>query len=143
MSAGITGGSLPAGVAFGANGTIAGKPKASGKFPFTVQVTDTEGRTATLNATLNVAGKISFKTLSLRAGKVGKAYTAKLATLGGVNPVKWSILRGTLPRGVHFAKKLGMFTGTPKKEGTYRVTVQVSDGYGIKSQKTFVLVVKA
>ena len=139
----VTGGSLPAGVALGADGTIAGKPKLAGKFAFTVQVADSEGRTATVSTTLTVAAKLSFKTVTLRAAKVGRVYNAKLVTLGGVTPLKWTILRGTLARGIHFAKKLGMFTGTPKREGTYRVTVQAVDGYGIKTQKTFVLVVKA
>jgi hypothetical protein len=139
----LSAGSLPTGLVLGADGTIAGKPKIAGKFPFTVQVADSEGRTATVSTTLTVAAKLSFKTVTLRAAKVGRLYNAKLVTLGGVTPVKWSILRGTLPRGIHFAKKLGMFTGTPKREGTYRVTVQAVDGYGIKTQKTFVLVVKA
>jgi hypothetical protein len=139
----LASGSLPTGVALGPDGTIAGKPKVSGKFAFTAQVSDDETRTATVNATLVVNAKLAFKTLTLKGAKVGKLYNAKLATVGGVNPVKWKILRGTLPRGLHFAKKLGMFTGTPKREGTYRLTVQVVDGYGITSQHTFVLVVKA
>jgi large repetitive protein len=139
----LSAGALPTGLVLGTDGTISGRPRLAGKFPFTVQVADSEGRTATVSTTLTVAAKLSFKTLTLRAAKVGRLYNAKLVTLGGVTPVKWTVLRGTLPRGIHFAKKLGMFTGTPKREGTYRVTVQAVDGYGIKTQKTFVLVVKA
>jgi hypothetical protein len=137
------GSDLPTGVVFGADGTISGTPRVAGTFAFTAQATDSEGRTATLNATLHVAAKLAFKTVALRAAKVGKLYSAKLKTSGGVSPLKWKLLRGTLPRGVNFAKKLGLFTGTPKREGSYRVTVQAIDGYGIKAQKTFVLVVTA
>jgi hypothetical protein len=139
----LAGGSLPTGVALAADGSIAGKPKTSGRFPFTAHVTDTEGRSATLNATLTVAAKLSFKTLTVKAGKAGKLYSAKIATLGGVSPVKWKILQGTLPRGVRFDKKLAVFAGTPKRAGTYRVSVQVVDALGVTSKKTFVLVVKA
>jgi hypothetical protein len=139
----LAGGSLPTGVILGQDGTISGTPNTAGKYAFTVQVTDSEARTTSLNVLLPVAGKLAFKTLALKAARVGRVYNAKLKTLGGVLPVKWKILRGTLPRGLHFGKKLGVFTGKPKREGTYRVTVQAIDGYGIKAQKTFVLVVKA
>ena len=139
----VTAGSLPDGVVLGPDGTIAGKPTVGGRFPFTAQVADTEGRTATLNTTLVVAARLGVRTVALRPAKVGRLYTAKLATLGGALPVKWKILRGTLPRGVHFAKKLGTFVGTPRKEGKYRITVQVVDALGIKAQTTLFLTVNA
>jgi hypothetical protein len=140
----LAGGTLPTGVVFGTtDGTVSGTPRTAGRFPFSVTLTDSDGRTTTLNATLVVAAKLSIKTLVLRAGKVGRLYRAKLATLGGVLPTKWTILRGTLPRGVHFAKKMGVFLGTPRREGRYRVTVQVVDALGVKSQKTLVIVVNA
>ena len=47
-----------------------------------------------------------------------------------------------MPRGIRFDKKLGVFAGTPKREGTYRVSVQATDALGVTSKKTFVLVVK-
>jgi hypothetical protein len=96
-----------------------------------------------VDALLAVASKLSVKTLALRTARVGRLYKAKVATLGGALPVKWTILRGTLPRGIHFAKKLGMFIGTPKREGKYRVTLQVVDALGIKAQKTLFLTVNA
>jgi hypothetical protein len=140
----LAGGSLPTGVAFDATtGAISGTPAAAGKFAFSISATDSEGRVTTLDATLAVAAKLSFKTLRLKPAKVGKTYLAKLTTLGGVLPQKWSILRGQPPRGVKFLKKLGTFSGAPKRAGTYRVNVQVVDALGVKAQKTFVLVVKA
>jgi hypothetical protein len=140
----LAGGTLPTGVTFDTtDGSLSGTPRSAGRFPFSITVTDSEARTATLEATLVVAEKLSIKTLLLRPGKVGRLYRAKLATLGGVLPTKWSILRGTLPRGVRFQKKLGVFLGTPRREGRYRVTVQVVDALGVKSQKTFVIVVNA
>jgi hypothetical protein len=140
----LAGGTLPTGVTFDAtDGSLSGTPRAAGRFPFSITVTDSEARTETLEATLVVAEKLSIKTLLLRPGKVGKLYRAKLATLGGVLPTKWSILRGALPRGVRLDKKLGVFLGIPRREGRYRVTVQVVDALGVKSQKPLVLVVTA
>jgi hypothetical protein len=139
----LAGGLLPTGVAFGIDGTIAGTPQVAGRFPFSVTATDAEGRVTTLNATLVVAAKLAIKTLRLRAAKIGRLYRAKVATLGGVAPTKWKILRGKLPQGVRFDKKLAVFLGTPRREGTYRVTVQVVDALGVKSQKTLAIVVTA
>jgi hypothetical protein len=139
----LAGGSLPIGVALAADGTISGTPRVSGRFPFTASVTDGEARVTTLNATLAVAAKLAVKTLLLRPAKVGKLYRAKLATLGGVLPTKWKILRGTLPRGIRFDKTLGVFLGTPRRGGRYRVTVQVADALGVKSQKTLAIFVTA
>ena len=139
----LAGGAPPTGLTLGPDGTITGTPATAGKFSFTAQVTDTEQRVATVNITLAVAAKLSIKTLALKAAKVGRAYNATLKTLGGVAPVKWEILRGKLPKGLHFGKKVGVFVGTPKREGTYRVTVQVVDKFGIKAQRALVLVVKA
>jgi large repetitive protein len=139
----VAGGTPPAGVTLGADGTISGTPSAPGTYTFTAQAADVDGRTATLAVNLTVASKLSFKTLTLRSAKVGKLYAAKLSTLGGVTPVKWKILGGTLPRGIRFAKKLGVFAGTTKRAGTYRVSVQATDALGVTAKKTFTLVVKA
>ena len=138
----LSAGTPPAGVALAADGTLAGKPTASGRFTFTVQAADTEGRTATVSQTLVVAPKLAFKTVTLKAARVGKLYSARLKTLGGVAPVKWKILGGKLPTGIRFQKTLGTFAGTAKKAGRYRVSVEVTDALGVTSKKTFVLVVK-
>ena len=137
----IASGALPDGLTFGTDATITGSPLESGSFPFAITATDTEGRVTTLTATLVVAAELSIKTLRLRAAKVGRLYTQKLATLGGVEPVRWKLVRGTLPRGIRFAKKLGVFAGTTRRKGTYRVTVQVSDALGVTSQTRFTLTV--
>jgi len=138
----VAGGTPPTGVTLGADGTVSGTPSAAGNYTFTAQAADVDGRTATVNIPLTVASNLSFKTLALKPAKVGKLYTAKLKTIGGVAPVKWKILGGKLPRGIRFDKKLGVFAGTPKREGTYRVSVQATDALGVTSRKTFVLVVK-
>lgn len=139
----VASGTLPAGVVFDpTSATVSGTPEQSGRFPFSISATDSEGRVTTSDATLLVAAELAIKTTQLRPAKLGRPYKAKLRTTGGVAPVKWKILRGTLPRGLGFAKKLGTFVGTPRQPGTYRVTVQATDALGVKSQQTYTIVVK-
>jgi hypothetical protein len=51
----IASGTLPAGVALTGDGQLKGAPGAVGQFPFTAQVADARGKTATLSLTLSVA----------------------------------------------------------------------------------------
>jgi large repetitive protein len=139
----LTSGVLPAGVTFDATtAAISGTPSTPGTFPFVVTATDSEGRVTTLDTRLTVAAKIAVRTLALKPAKVGRAYRAKLATIGGVAPTKWTLLSGKLPAGMFFAKNLGTFLGKPKKPGTARVTVQVTDALGITAQRKLALVVR-
>ena len=43
---------------------------------------------------------------------------------------------------MRFAKTLGALTGTPKRPGTYRLTVQAKDALGAKAQSKLVLEVR-
>jgi hypothetical protein len=79
--------------------------------------------------------------VKLKPAKVAAPYRLTIITSGGVAPATWSV-RGKLPAGVTFGKKLHLFIGTPRKAGTYRVTVQVVDALGATAQKTLTLIVK-
>jgi large repetitive protein len=132
-------GALPAGLTLDASkGTIAGTPTAVGTFRFGLTATDSEGRATTMNSALSVAPRLTIKTLRLKSARVGHAYLARLATAGGVRPVTWK-LSGKLPPGISFTKSLGVLTGTPRRAGTYRLTVQSADALGAKAQKQLVL----
>jgi hypothetical protein len=137
----LASGSAPAGLALAPDGTISGTPTSPGRFAFVMRVTDGEGRTATVNATLVVAPRFEITSLKLKPAKAGAAYRATITTVGGVAPAAWSV-RGKLPVGVTFGKRLHLFIGIPKKAGKYRVTVQAVDALGARAQKTFTLVVK-
>jgi hypothetical protein len=132
---------LPAGVTLAADGTVSGTPAVPGRFPFSVTVTDQEQRSTKMNVTLVVAPKLTFRTLKLKAAKVGRAYRVKVATLGGVAPTTLTI-RGKLPQGVKFAARTGTLLGTPRKAGNYRLTVTAFDSLDVSARKTFILVVK-
>ena len=140
----LASGALPAGVVL--DGTEARRGNASeaaGAFAFSVTATDSEGRVTTSAAALTVAPRLTIKTLRLKPAKVASAYQAKLATVGGVQPVKWSVVRGTLPPGLKLSQTTGTISGTPRKSGTFRVMLGARDVLGAKSQKTLVIRVTA
>jgi hypothetical protein len=136
----VSKGTLPAGLALGADGTVSGTPSVAGHFPLTVTVTDSESRTKSLDVTLVVAPKLAFRTLKLRAATTGVAYRAKIATLGGVPPLTWTV-RGKLPKGVKFASRIATLIGTPTTAGKYRLTFTAADALGATVKKTLTLVV--
>jgi large repetitive protein len=136
----ISKGALPSGLTLGTDGSLSGAPEVAGRFQFTLTVTDREARSKSLAVTLVVAKKLSWKTLKLKAGKVGVAYRAKLGIVGGVAPLTWTI-RGKLPAGVKLGKT-GLLLGTPRIARTYRFTATAVDALGASTKATLTLVVK-
>ncbi len=136
----VSSGALPVGLTM-TDGAIAGVPEEAGTASFTVTVTDTEGRTANYPARIAVANKVAITTLTLKSGRVGRPYQAKVFASGGVLPRVWRITKGPLPRGIRFDRTLGVLSGVPKKPGTYRVTFQVTDALRGVATKTLRIVV--
>jgi hypothetical protein len=136
----VTTGTMPPGLEL-VDGAISGTPTTAGSYAFVASVTDAEGRKASYTARIVVAEKLSISTLLLRPGKVGKLYTAKLKTLGGVKPTSWRLFRGPLPKGIRFDRFLGTLSGTPKKAGRYRVTFEATDALGVVSKRTLSVIV--
>jgi large repetitive protein len=135
---------LPAGVSVdAASGAISGTPSAPGSYPVKLTVTDSLGFTDSVDVTLIVAPKLAISTHVLRAAKVGRAFAARLVASGGVAPHAWSIVRGALPAGVHFSKRTGAFSGTPRRAGKRTLVLQVTDALGGVARATFVLNVRA
>jgi large repetitive protein len=140
----LASGTLPAGVVLDSTrGTIAGMPQAAGDFAFAVTATDSEGRVATSAAALTVAPRLTIRTGRLKPAKVASTYRTKLATVGGIRPVKWSVVRGTLPPGLKLSQRTGAIAGTPRQSGRFRVTLGARDALGAKSQRTLRLVVSS
>ena len=136
----VSTGTLPPGLDL-ADGAISGTPTAAGSYAFIATVTDGEGRTANYPARIVVAEKLAITTALFRPAKVGRLYSAKLKTFGGVKPTSWRISAGQLPKGVRFTPSLGVLAGMPKKAGRYRVTFEASDVLGVVSKKTLSIVV--
>ena len=138
----LASGALPAGVELDtARGTITGTPQRAGNYAFTLTATDDEGRVANTSAALRVAPRLGVKTSRLKPATLGSTYLARVAAVGGVQPVKWRLVRGSLPLGMRFSQNTGAITGTPLRSGTFRVTLEARDALGAKSQKTLVLAV--
>jgi hypothetical protein len=132
---------LPAGFTLDAvTGAITGTPGATGVAPMKVTVTDALGLTTTIDVNLPVVSRLALKKTALPAAKVGVLYTARLVTIGGVRPFAWTLVTvGTLPRGIKLNARTGQLTGTPRRAGTYRFRVQVTDNLGVRSSLGFVL----
>lgn len=136
--------SLPAGLSMNSTGQIVGRPSgptAAQPNPviFTVTVTDTPVAPATaISVTqqfeISVAPAPALSITSspqLPAGFINAKYGASVATVGGVPPLSWSVLSGTLPPGLNFGTNTGQVTGIPtaasQTTSPYSFTVQVQD----------------
>ena len=140
----LVSGALPPGVALDATrGTITGTPQTAGNFVFGLTATDSEGRVANATAALTVAPRLVIKTLRLQSAKLARIYRTKLATVGGVQPLTWTVVRGKFPLGVTLSRRSGAIAGTPRRSGRFPVTLEARDALGAKSRKTLVLLVKA
>ena len=138
----VSSGALPSGLAFDAtSATISGTPRSAGRFTFALSATDSEGRVATLTTTLKVAPKLAIKTLRLRPATLRHTYAVKLATAGGIQPVKWTVRSGKLPRGIRLAKAAGSLVGSARRTGRFRVTLEARDALGARARTSFVLLV--
>jgi len=132
----LASGTLPAGLALAADGTVSGTPRTAGAYRAMLRLSDSEGRTSDYAANFGVAARLAVSTLLLKPGRVGKLYRSRVAATGGVLPKAWRITAGKLPKGVRFDRKLGVLSGMPTKAGQYRLTFQVTDGLKVVATKT-------
>ncbi len=108
--------------------TIVGTPCSFGTSSFTVQVTDADVVTAQQAFTITIAPPppLSITTTTLPLGYTNLHYSASLVAQGGVAPLTWSFLGGTLPPGL-ILSPTGQVSGTPTTVGVYSFQVQVQD----------------
>jgi len=104
-------------------------------------LTATDSEAATTSNAVRVATRLAINAPRLQAATVARAYHAKLAVRGGVQPLRWRVVRGKLPPGVLLVQRLGTLAGVPRGAGSFRITVEAVDALGAKSQKTLVLLV--
>ena len=136
-------GTLPAGLSFdAAKGVLSGVPQAAGPYVVKFTLNDAAGYSTALEVRFAVADKLALVTRSLKAAKVGRAYSARLVTDGGVAPVQWTVSSGKLPRGLRLAASAGKLAGTPRSAGTYRFRLMATDALGARSVRAFLLSVR-
>ena len=120
--------------------TITGTPQATGSFPFTIQVTDSVGVTASKSYTLVVeAPRLNILTASpLANGMVGSPYLQRFTAVGGTSPYAWSAAGGVPGLTLDAS---GTLSGTPTLSGSFSFTVTVRDAAGITASRTFALTI--
>ena len=117
------------------SGVIAGRTALSGSYPFSVQVTDASGHSASAAFSLTVAVPPVVSTLAitnsaLPAADASTPYTASLSAVGGLAPYHWNLLSGILPSGIQLHSSSGIMSGMTAVPGSYPLSVQVSDASG-------------
>jgi hypothetical protein len=77
-----------------------------------------------------------ISTAALANAVAGVPFTQTLQAAGGVVPLVWSLLSGSLPAGMSLASN-GVLSGTTSSPGTFYFTVQVMDGNGNVAMNNF------
>ncbi|UQZ84180.1 Endo-1,4-beta-xylanase A precursor [Paenibacillus konkukensis] len=136
----IASGSLPAGFTLdGSTGQLGGTPTASGTFAFTVQAEDANGVKAVKELTLLIHPPLTIETASLPEATVRTAYSQTLRAAGGSGTYTWSVTTGSLPAGLTLDGATGELAGTPGADGTFPITVKVTDGSGVTALQALML----
>jgi large repetitive protein len=135
----VANGGLPSGLTLGNDGSLAGRPTLAGTHPYSIAVTDTEGRRAVLSGQFIVSPRLAFGLRPAKAGTVGRRYSTRFLAAGGVAPVSWRVMFGPLPRGLRFNRTLGVVSGVPRRAGRYWVRLEIVDALGVKVGKNFLI----
>jgi hypothetical protein len=141
-------GALPKNTAFidyegdGTNVRLHGIPAEEGTFPLMITMTDSGGHSTQVQLTLTVLAKLQLQTLAPGRATVGKRYQLKLSTGGGAGALSWTIAKGSLAPGLALDPTTGVIAGKPRRRGSYRFTVTVTDSLGAKASMTFSLLVR-
>jgi hypothetical protein len=140
----VSAGSLPAGLALGANGTLSGTPTSPATSTFTVKVA-AGGATAERAFSLDVASALQIAAPpDLQGFEVGMPLTAPLTASGGSAPYRWELTDGTLPTHVGFIGdqgdgSTGLIKGVPAEAGSFSLTFRVTDVRGRTTTQTITL----
>jgi uncharacterized repeat protein (TIGR01451 family) len=132
----VASGSLPPGVTLGAGtGLLSGTPTTAGSYPFTVQIVDASGQTASKAVTIVIAAAPAVS-YTPAPGEVSVPFSQQPTVSGGTGPFTWSIAAGSLPPGLSINPSSGAITGTPTAAGTYSVTVAATDSFAVVASRT-------
>ncbi len=70
---------------------------------------------------------LTIATVTLPGAVLHSSYYVALKAFGGVPPLKWTIVRGTLAEGLELDEETGQITGQPTQTGDFKIVVEVSD----------------
>lgn len=137
----VSGGSFPGGLVMGPAGMVSGAPTATGTFLFTVHVSDTAGGSATISTSIAVSKHIAVAGTCptghpclVEAGCVTACGVFGHAS-GGVAPLAYKVVAGTLPTGMGL-NGLSLTNAFPPPAKDWIFTVRVTDAIGATAQTT-------
>lgn len=61
---------------------------------------------------------------------VGSAYSSPVTVVGGISPLSYTLISGSLPNGLSLNPTTGLISGTVTSSGTYSFVVRVTDSVG-------------
>ncbi|MGH8079223.1 MAG: putative Ig domain-containing protein [Lysobacter sp.] len=139
---GLVSGALPVGVSFNSAGVLSGTPTVPGNYNVVIRTTDSStgtGAPFSLQQSYTIVvgtPTIAIDPPSLPNGSAAVAYSAQLSATGGVAPYSFSLLSGALPIGMSF-NSAGEFSGVPRSDGNFSVTVRATDTNGQTASKVY------
>ncbi len=125
----VVSGSLPAGLAFGANCIVSGTPTVAGTSTPTVRATDSSNPANSTTRPVSITISAAAATVTIAsppAATVNTPYTGTIPVSGGTAPYSCSIAGGSLPAGLTLGANC-QITGTPISAGSTTVTVTATD----------------
>ncbi|MBN1191297.1 MAG: putative Ig domain-containing protein, partial [Dehalococcoidales bacterium] len=133
----IESGSLPPGLALNANnGVISGTITSNSTYEILLKVTDSVEGCSVRELVLTVMPGPTIITSSLAEGQISINYYQTLEASGGTTPYKWSIIAGSLPRGLVLNPSTGVISGRPVVSvNCQEITFQVTSKLGGTSSK--------
>jgi len=135
-------GILPAGLQLESTGIISGIPAAASKrAAITFNVQDSAGASVSRQFVIPVAKALTISGTTLKGGRVGKNYSAKIKAKGGSGPLAWSLWAGNLPQGFSLNPVTGVITGIASAPGIFAITVKVTDLLGGSYEQSFSLTI--
>src|SRR5262249_49358002 len=118
----VTSGALPAGLALGGDGALAGTPTVAGTFGFTVTATGPALAAGSRAYTLTIDPAVVLAPAALPSGAAGTASSQGLPASGPPGPFTFPLTAGTLPAGLTLDGS-GLLSGTPTSAGTSNFAV--------------------
>lgn len=125
----------------GSTSYLQGVPAQAGTFTVKLTVTDTAGRSAQVTVTLTVAPKLQIATFDTGRAHRGKPYRLTLGSTGGVGPITWTLVSGSLPPGLTLDGATGVISGKPRVRGHFFFALAVSDALGARRAMRYNLTV--
>ena len=135
---------LPPGLSFNpTTREITGTPTVAGPYVVTINVSDADGNSTSMNYTINIKNALVLPNASLADGTVGVTYPTQLipSATGGTTP--YTYVATNLPPGLSFNSATREITGTPTTTGTFTVNVQVTDGASVTASNSYTIKVVA